>query len=123
MSEVPHSIRLNGPWQATFASQDEPTRLQLPRDWSTLPAACASDVKLTRAFHAPTGINPKDEILLVLDELPLTGQVSLNGQPLGNVTRSERFAIADRLNQRNQIEIIGQPLNPGNRPGEVRLEI
>ncbi|UUO08360.1 hypothetical protein M4951_08600 [Blastopirellula sp. J2-11] len=124
MSDTPHSIRLNGPWQAYFAADADPTRIQLPRDWSTIPAATRdADFKLMRAFHAPTGIAPGDEVVLVLDELPISGKVSLNGQELGVFSRSERFAITEHLALRHEIEIVGLSLDAGERAGEVRLEI
>ncbi|EAQ81177.1 hypothetical protein [Blastopirellula marina] len=124
MSDSPHSIRLNGPWQAYFGTDANPTRIQLPRDWSTIPAVTRDDgLKLTRAFHAPTGIAPGDEVVLVLDELPISGKVSLNGQELGDFSRSERFTITQHLALRHEIKIEGLSLDAGEQAGEVRLEI
>lgn len=124
MSDAPHSIRLNGPWQAQFAPDADPTRLHLPRDWSLVPPETHDGgLKLTRAFHAPTGIAPGDEVFLVLDALPISGKISLNGQLLGDFPGSERFPITQHLTLRNEIEIVGLLLDTGETVGEVRLEI
>lgn len=124
MSDVPHSIRLNGPWQAQYAPDADPRRLHLPRDWALVPPeACHGGLKLTRAFHAPTGIAAGDEVVLVLDALPVSGKVSLNGKLLGDSPGSKRFSITQHLALRNELEIVGALLVLGDGAAEVRLEI
>ncbi|MCC9605037.1 hypothetical protein LOC68_24975 [Blastopirellula sp. JC732] len=124
MSNAPHSIRLNGPWQAYLAPGADPTRLHLPRDWSSIPLeTCDTGLKLTRFFNAPTGLAADDEVVLVLDAIPISGRVTLNGQMLGVSPGSERFDITTQLAPRNELEIAGLLLEAGDQVGEVRLEI
>ncbi|TWT31850.1 hypothetical protein [Blastopirellula retiformator] len=124
MSDAPHSIRLNGPWQVCFAPGAQPTRVNLPRDWSTLSTTtCDGALTLTRFFNAPTGLVPGDQVMLVLDALPFSGNVTLNGAVLGDFSGSRQFSIVDQIELRNQLEISGSSLATGQPAGEVRLEI
>jgi hypothetical protein len=55
-----HSFRLRDPWQCE-ATPDGGTR------WS-------------RVFHRPTGLEPDDELVLVISGLPPEAKVTINGQ-------------------------------------------
>ena len=152
-----HVIRLRGPWQcvplartvllANGKSADEPGnlpacgRIELPADWGGLLGDdFRGRVCFTRRFGLPTGLEPEQRIDLVIDGVDAFGNVSLNGEPLGNVANEPaRFDITRHLKPRNELEVLielprliaesaplprpGREHLPGGLIGEVRLEI
>ncbi len=105
-----HTIRLRDPWERHDDSQ--------------------GNLRLTRAFNAPTGISVSDHVYLVVESLDIRGSVLLNDQMLGPMAvQCEQFRseISSLLRQRNQICIaIELPRDSPQASGLapiVRLEI
>ena len=136
-----HRIRLHGPWQANVRSGEggadlpETFRFQWPADWPDLlgPDLLGS-VQIERRFNRPTGLAAEQPVFLVIEQVDFDGQVTLNGQPLGNLRRDDalRVEIAKLLSNHNRlsIEITEIPKdraqNRAGRPSSsatVRLEI
>jgi hypothetical protein len=77
-----HSFRLRDPWLCE-ALEDGALR------WS-------------RVFHRPTGLDPGDQLVLVISGLPLSPQVTINGQLLAG---GPEFHITHLLAETNKIEL------------------
>lgn len=105
-----HSIRLRDPWQC------EPTE--------------QGGVRWTRRFHRPTGLEPDDQLLLVLSGLPADAVVTVNGQSFALPTsivappaspQPAQFDLTSILADGNEIAI-DVPADPLRRLVEPRLE-
>lgn len=131
-----HSIRLRGPWELSLPGKGEPRRVEMPATWQTLLAAAGdspSPARLLRRFGKPTGIEPTDQLHLVIDSSAAACQIELNGQLLGSIDPSEQsrsFEVTTLLTSRNELAILlelPQPepeASPDSTPlGDVRLEI
>ncbi len=141
-SSATHVIRLRGPWECEIVAElaDPPARellnekIELGSDFRRL-------VRFRRRFGLPTGLEPDDQIDLVIERVDASGHVRLNQALLGEIVAGEkaaRFSLRGRLQPRNLllIEFVspggseepGLPLagreeTLGGLAGEVRLEI
>ncbi len=80
-----HVIRLRGNWSLNAFAQPEgePTRVDEPGQWlSHLGADFRGRVRLTRRFHAPTGITANDIVAVTFEHQGVVGSVLLDGIPL-----------------------------------------
>lgn len=75
-----HRIRLRGPWKLEWTSGEKVSsqKVHLPADWNELFDALCGPVRLTRTFHRPTNLGPKDEVDLVLEQWPGAWAIRLN---------------------------------------------
>ena len=126
MSSSPtHSIRLRGPWQfqplaATVMLADGTTQQEacelppagtthIPADWSeTLGTGFRGQVRYSRRFGCPTGLQPEDRVELLVERVDALAQVTVNGKPLGEIRFSDgarQWQIAHLLQARNLLEI------------------
>lgn len=104
----PHTIRLNGPWEMTTPSTDQPRRVKLPADWPLVLSACETGPStLQRWFHRPTGLDDTTAVQLVLTSLPCRGSVSLNDARLGDFQAGQRdaFDVGKRLTPRGCLKL------------------
>src|SRR5262245_43863513 len=121
-SSSPHIIRLRGPWETELVTDSS--------DGSSEPNR---RVRFLRRFGLPTGLQPGDQVDVVIESCERVGQVWLNDNLLGelNATGISRFAIRERLQPRNVLQI---EMDLGSSPlitkpafddsvREVRLEI
>lgn len=101
---MPHTIRLRGPWEyeplPRGLSRDdrEPPRgtVAMPGDWGgILGADFRGQVRFTRRFARPTGLDAETRVWLVIEEVDWQAAVALNGQSLGEVRFSGAPAEAD----------------------------
>lgn len=160
MPHAPHVIRLHGPWEYTALARTRwltdgtsevestgplpaPGRVRLPADWGPiLGASFRGRVRYVRRFGCPTGLEPADQVTLVVSGVDAFGAVVLNSEPLGEVppgTSSSRWDITPLLQQRNRLVVEielpriderSAPLPrlqpehaPGGLTGSVQLEI
>ena len=93
-----HSFRLRDPWQCE-ACEDGALR------WS-------------RVFHRPTGLDPGDQLVLVISGLPLSPQVTINGQPL---TGGPEYPLTHLLADTNKIELRIPPPTSSRQPPASRF--
>jgi hypothetical protein len=163
-----HAIRLRSPWLLiprerwtlspemanepssapaydiqTLADQ-EPREVSTPGDWGpTLGDDFRGRVEYVRRFGLPTNLSPDERVFLVVERVDGQAEISLNGQPLGQLTYADgagRYEITPLLKPRNELSLqIGlaptppwgpEPATrddrhgqPGGLLGEVRLEI
>jgi beta-galactosidase/beta-glucuronidase len=85
---VPHTIRLQGPWQCE--------------------SLAAGHVRYRRSFHRPTGLGPGHRTWLTIRGVDEIAQVQLNDCPLiaeEDSGQLRRFEITDRLAPRNVVSI------------------
>ena len=145
---MPHRIRLRGPWQyeplvryrqleggqIESQSDDLPPdgRITMPADWSeTLGADFRGQVRYTRRFTCPTGLDPGTPVLLVIEAVNQTARVLLDERPLGEISGPNtpwQCAIGEYLSERHLLCVdVDMPLDAGDGcgglTGEVRLEI
>jgi len=92
-------------------------------------------VRYRRGFACPSGLAPEVMVSLVVELAAATGDVRLNGSPVGVVRGgggSARFDITARLQDRNELQIdvtrpppatVDRAAAAGGVLGEVRLEI
>jgi hypothetical protein len=101
---MPHTIRLRGPWEyepLARGSRDDRElppggTMAMPGDWgAVLGAAFRGQVRFTRRFAQPTGLDASSRIWLVIEEVDWQAVVALNGQSLGEVRFSGAPAEAD----------------------------
>jgi hypothetical protein len=108
-----HRIRLRSPWNAEQIEQ----------------TYC-----LSRTFHLPTGLLPRDVVHLLIDHVASSATVLLNCFLLGNIEPGQHFAgdITTLLQSRNILEIkfhdlaeipLQASLVPGALLGEVQIGI
>ena len=110
-----HSIRLRGPWDFSIAGTQIAGRIEFPCDWSEIPSPAAVAVRFRRYFHLPTGLEPGNQVLIVLRcQAPhLTAQ--LNGAELALERQSDEAYQADvtrQLAARNELTINLEPPSP-----------
>ncbi len=82
----PHVIRLREPWQ----------RYIIP-----------GGVRHQRGFNSPTGLDDREQVWLVVEEVSHAAVVFCNGQSLGHVAPGEcgEFSIKELLSPRNEVKI------------------
>ena len=99
-----HTIRLRHPWQCQ------------PREVG---------VCWTRSFHWPAGLTPREIARLVIEGLPASATVELNGERLQQ-SETDQFDVTRLLAAHNRLAIAipeGSPTNETECPFDVRLEI
>ena len=99
-----HTIRLRHPWQC------EPSEV---------------GTRWLRSFNWPAGLTPRELARLVVEGLPASAAVELNGMRLA-ATADEQFDITALLGPTNRLAIeVSDPAaaNNGDCPFDVRLEI
>ena len=157
---MPHVIRLRGPWHyqalaRTVLLRDgltaqepgdlpPPGRTSMPSDWGdSLGSDFRGQVRYTRTFHRPTGLDKGQRVAVTLQQVDAWGRVWLNGHLLGEIPPAAcetRFEVTDQLLERNELTVevelprvtpdsppLARPAQragkPGGLVGEVRLEI
>jgi hypothetical protein len=74
-----------------------------------VPRGFAGVIRCRRRFGCPTCLDPHEAVFLVVDGSPLSGSVTLNGQPLGPIgsssTGAVEFDITQRLKDRNELAL------------------
>ncbi len=144
-----HSIRLQGPWQATveecfdsdsvnskLATDLEPKRLKIPGDWKDwLGADFRGRVRFVRPFNLPTNLEPDQAVWLVVESVAGSGLMELNGSRLGQWDPGDppfRTDVRHLLKPSNQLVVVvesiadtgsGSPILAGGLTGSIRLEI
>ena len=106
-SEV-HRIRLRDPWEVSVGESAEWSRTDLDSAWARFGGRPAGRVRFRRRFSRPSGLEPGDEVRLVIEAPVVSGTVVLNGNVLGVVEPSEfpaEFAVGDRLQDGNLLEV------------------
>lgn len=139
--DLPHQIRLAGPWLRTVISEANASSVRV-----TPPLSITDDlgpefsgvVEYQRFFHQPTGLDGKSLVYLVLEQVVGNAvEISLNDQVLGNWNSTIEFplriAVGTFLARRNDLRVrVEDHANPTNRHsarevsgllGPVRLEI
>lgn len=135
-----HVIRLHGPWEyeplsrsvwsdvgeLSAAAEPLPSsgRTTLPANGSELPALFRGQVRYTRRFHRPTGLNDGQRVFLAIEAKNAAGAVLLNGASLGAIAPSgglSRFDVGDRMTRVNELAI--EMETPPGVIAAVRLEI
>jgi hypothetical protein len=85
-----HSFRLRDPWQCA--------------------ATDAGGVRWSRRFHRPTGLEPDDQLLLVLSGLPAGAMVTVNGHGFdGEPSAVSGQGSADHIDPASSIEPQASP--------------
>ena len=145
---MPHRIRLRGPWQyepllgyrqlaggqVESQTSDLPPagRITMPADWSgTLGADFRGQVRYTRRFTCPTGLQPRTRVVLVIESVNHSATVSLDGRSLGEIADANmpwQCDIREFLSERHLLSVdVDMPADGGagcgGLVGEVRLEI
>jgi beta-galactosidase/beta-glucuronidase len=145
---MPHRIRLRGPWQyepllryrrlddgqiETLTNDLPPAgKITMPADWSeSLGADYRGQVRYTRRFTCPTGIEPGMRVVLVIDGVNHSARVLLDERPLGEIADTNtpwQCDIGEHLSERHLLcVIVDMPADAaesvGGLVGEVRLEI
>jgi hypothetical protein len=126
-----HQIRLHGPWEVTGPGEERPRSVKMPQNWQTLFGDTAGLARFSRWFHAPTHLDPDERVWLSFAGIGGTGQISLNGHSLQQVTNEESSVavdLTDHLRPRNQvlIELTHNPattVQPGGLFGQIALQI
>ncbi|MCA9236085.1 MAG: hypothetical protein KDA44_11480 [Planctomycetales bacterium] len=103
-----HSFRLRDPWQCS----------------------CGDDGRAvwTRGFQRPTGLEPGDELWLVISELPAGATVAVNDVPLASTGEGAGgpFRVHDLVTGRRNLITIAEPNAPpadGLFPYEAQLGV
>ena len=130
MKPIVHKIRLRGPWQWKNSLSGEAVAFDWKEKITTLLQQQGEDaeLRLARSFNRPTGIEPGEQIDLVVAGLEWK-EVLLNGQLLeANSGEEMRFPLDEFLQPRNQLELLVVKLiadrsDATAEPPEVRLEI
>ena len=128
--QATHTIRLRGPWKlqplactvllANGTTEREPGTLpapctvQVPADWSaSLGVNFRGQARYSRRFGCPTGLQPGDQVSLVVDKIDALAEVAINSNSLGTMRITDgscQWPITPFLQPRNLLEItIEQP--------------
>jgi hypothetical protein len=95
-----HSFRLRDPWQC------EP--------------AADGGLRWSRVFHRPTGLEPDDQLVLVISGLPLSAQVTINGHAFPPAPSTQppapQFDLTPLLTETNRIELLIPPQASSLKP-------
>lgn len=120
--------------QKTTVQKISVRKIRLPADWNDLFDACSGRVRLTRKFHRPTNLGPKEEVDLVFEQWPGVWAISLNHRHISEFRDSspespQRIAITALLQPTNVLSAetqIEQPAGQKTRRGPmgvIALEI
>jgi hypothetical protein len=118
-----HVIRLRGPWEIV-AAEAASKRVTIPcNPAEILGTGFNGQVRLIRPFNTPTNLEPHERVYLVMEALPTTAGLTMNGTPLPCPAGAEpaRIDITGLLALHNRLEVTLKL--PGGTLGEVRLEI
>lgn len=131
-----HQIHLRGPWELEWCSgvTASAQKIRLPADWNDLFGGRSGRVRLTRKFHRPTNLGPKEEVDLVFQQWPGVWAISLNRRHVAEFRDSspecpERITITALLQPTNVLSAetqIEQPTDQKTRRGlmgKIALEI
>lgn len=120
MISYPHRLRLRGPWEAQFPGQPA-VRVAMPHLWQQ-----SGTVQLRRRFGYPGTIDADERVWLVLQAIPGTRSVAVNGHRLLRMPEGEsavEVEVTPLLQQRNEL-LLEADIEPGPEPwGEAALEI
>lgn len=128
---IVHRIALKGPWRYEWLSEGQPEliasksslqttpgdqrsegrlpRVQMPTDWATLFGDQRGRVRFIRRFHAPTGLEATDRVVLCFSGVGGSAVFELNGQFLGGACQSRNavsFDITQQIEAGNLLEVI-----------------
>jgi hypothetical protein len=94
-------------------------RIRLREPWEV---AALEDGRLRRSrrFGRPSRLDPQERVWLVVERLPESGSVRLNGQELREAPGDIRCDVTELLLDNNRVEI---DLPATHELGEVSLEI
>ncbi len=109
-----HTIRLRGPWECELVAAesksqvDETVRVHMPAAVSSIvPRGFDGILRCRRRFGCPTCLDPHEAVFLVITGCRLSGSVSLNCEPLGQIehqrTAAVEFEITHGLKDRNEL--------------------
>ena len=142
-----HSIRLHGPWDAkvvavygSHGTVGQERRAKIPSDWGDwLGADFCGQVEYRRSFNRPTGLEPDQQVWLVVEQVDFHGDVFLNAHSIGSLTCGQspdspfRIEIGKSLELSNVLRIDIQVAADSDRAhraglagglvGSVRIEI
>lgn len=111
-----HKINLKGPWIVEqFPGQDDSSvssadsrRVNIESAWAS--QFEGSNIKLTRSFNRPTGIEEAtQDIFVILQTKNVSAKVRLNGADIGTVTPDHplvKIACLYRLQPSNRLALI-----------------
>ncbi len=97
-----HTIRLRQPWTCERAD---------------------GQAVWKRSFNWPAGLTAREVVWLVIDGLPATASVQVNGHQLATGDALGRFDITRLIAESNRIAITLADSTEGPCPFDVRLEI
>jgi hypothetical protein len=108
----PYRIRLRGPWEVTLIDRDgttEPPRFAyIPAEWQELFGDRAGTGVFRRRFNRPTGLEPSDEVWIVLTsvlgevDFTINGRVSSPGESIRGV---REYNVTAELQEHNLIDV------------------
>ncbi|MCA9214015.1 MAG: hypothetical protein KDB27_13175 [Planctomycetales bacterium] len=75
---MPHTIRLRGPWNLQHDILDDPLRFQVPGAVPVGELPELENVRLTRSFNRPTGLNAATQVFLCGQVRAIALSVSVN---------------------------------------------
>jgi hypothetical protein len=119
-----HRIRLRGPWRYEPLAHARPDgalgigrsseslpaagTARFPATWEELLGEFRGRVSFRRRFHRPNNLEPDERVFVVLENVALTGAVSVNGQSLGALdprTRGFSADVTDLLSGNDELHI------------------
>jgi hypothetical protein len=95
-----HRIHLREPWQTTALEDGR--------------------VRRSRRFGRPRRLDPHERVRLVIEAMPESGVVRVNGRELSGAAAGFRCDVTDLLHENNRVEIEASAIDA---VGEVLLEI
>ena len=110
-----HKINLKGPWiveqflgqEGSNVSSVDSCRVNIESAWAS--QFEGSNIKLTRSFNRPTGIEEAtQDIFVILQTKNVSAKVHLNGAEIGSVTPDHpmlRIACLERLQPSNRLAV------------------
>lgn len=126
-----HTIALQGPWEVEYPyGSGNIVRHQFPCHWRDAVGSRAGTAGFVRKFHKPSNLGVSEQVWLIIPQLPGSGRISLNDQPLicfEEGSRSIRHEITPWLKALNRLQVeltfFPHQAKPEGLPERVRLEI
>jgi hypothetical protein len=119
----PYRIRLRGPWEVTLidpAGAAEPFRYAyIPAAWTELFGDRPGTAVFRRHFNRSPGVEPDDQVWIVLPAAPGQVEFQINGHPLepGESSReSLAFDVTPHIQEFNVLEVRIAD-DPADHPG------
>jgi hypothetical protein len=119
-----YRIQLRGPWRFeplaraqpdgtggivwTAESLPAPGTARLPTSWQEVLGEFRGRVLFRRRFHRPGNLDPQERVLIVLEDIPGAGAVTVNGRRLGLIdcaTRAFQADVTDLLEGNDELQI------------------